>query len=86
MILGIISLVSLCIVVFGAYRSGGVARTGYGFTALFALLYSLTGLVLGLVTALNKKYYKPVPVAAILLNGASLACIGLLLYMGGYLG
>lgn len=84
-ILGIISLVSLGIVVFRAYQSGGAARTGYGFTALLALIYSLTGLILGIVTALNKNYYKPVPVAAILLNGASLACIGLILYMGGYL-
>ncbi len=84
-ILGIISLVSLGIVIFGAYQTGGVAKTGYGFTALFALFYSLAGLVMGIVTVLNKNYYKPVPVAGILLNGASLACIGLILYMGGYL-
>lgn len=84
-ILGIISLVSLGAVVFGAYQSGGVAKTGYGFTALLALVYSLTGLILGIVTAFNKNYYKPVPVAGILLNGMSLACIGLILYMGGYL-
>lgn len=84
-ILGIISLVSLGAAVFGAYRSGGEAKTGYGFTALLALVYSLTGLVLGIVTALNKNYYKPVPVAGIVLNAASLACIGLILYMGGYL-
>lgn len=84
-ILGIISLVSLGIVIFGAYRSGGQAKTGYGFTALLAMIYSLTGLVLGIVTILNKNYYKPVPAAGILLNGAALACIGLILYMGGYL-
>ena len=85
-ILGLISLISLGAAVFGAFRSGGAARNSYGFTGLFAFLYSITGLVLGIVTAVNKNYYKPVPVAGILLNGMSLACIGLILYMGGYLG
>lgn len=82
-ILGIISLASLGVVVYGSYQSGGEAKVGYGFTALLALIYSLIGLVLGIVTVSNKNYYKPVPVAAILLNLVSLACIGLILYMGG---
>ncbi len=84
-ILGIISIAALGAVIFAAYRSGGTARPGYGFTGLLALVYSVIGLILGIVTLLDKSYYKPVPVAAILLNTASLACIGLILYMGGYL-
>lgn len=83
-ILGIISLVSLGTVVFASYRNGE-ARPGYGFTGLLALVYSAVGLVLGIVTAVDRNYYKPVPVAAILVNTAALACIGLILYMGGYL-
>lgn len=59
---------------------------GYGFAGLLAFLYSLIGLVLGITAALNKNYYKAVPVAGILLNLASLGYLGLILYMGGYFG
>lgn len=86
MILGLISLVFLSAAVFGSYRSGGEVGTRYGFTGLLAFLYSLIGLLLGIVTALNKNYYKAVPVAGILLNLVSLVCLGLILYVGGYLG
>lgn len=84
-ILGIISLVSLAVVVFFSYRSGGVAKTGYGVTAFLAGIYSLTGFVLGLVTIQDKNYFRLFPVLGILLNGAALAGIGLILYMGGNL-
>lgn len=84
--LGIISLVSLAAAVFSSGKNGGVAKVSYGFLGLFAFLYSAVGLALGIVTALNKNYYKIVPVTGILLNTVSLACIGLFLYMGGYLG
>lgn len=84
-ILGIISLVSLAVVVFFSYRSGGEAKTGYGVTALLAGIYSLTGFVLGLVTIQDKNYFRLFPVLGILLNGAALAGIGLILYMGGNL-
>lgn len=47
-ILGIISLVSLGIVVFLAYLHGGEAKGGYGVTGLLSVIYSMTGLVFGL--------------------------------------
>ena len=85
-ILGIISLASLGIVVYASYRSGGMAKTGYGATGLLALIYSLTGLVLGIKTAVKEDYFRIIPVLGILLNIAALGEIGLILYMGGYLG
>ena len=84
-ILGMISLASLAIVVFFSYRRGGTAEAGYGVTALLAAIYSLTGFVLSLVTIRDKNYFKLFPVLGILLNGAALAGIGLILYMGGSL-
>lgn len=86
MILGLISIISMSAAVFFSYRSGGEVAVGYGVAGLLAFLYSAVGLVLGIVTALNKNYYKAVPVAGILLNLASLGCLGLILYMGGYFG
>ena len=83
MILGIISLVSLGVVVFLSYRTGGVAAAGYGFTGLLATVFSLVGLVLGTVTVHEKNYYRFFPVAGIVLNLLALGMLGLILYMGG---
>ena len=85
-ILGVISLVSLGVVVFFSYRSGGEAKAGYGVTALLAAAYSLTGLVLGFITVQDKNYFRLFPVLGLVLNGAALAGIGLILYLGGNLG
>lgn len=81
-ILGIISLVSLGIVIFLAYRGGGEALTGYGFTGLLATLFSAVGLVLGILTAKDKNYYSFFPVLGIVLNVAALGGVSLILYAG----
>lgn len=81
-ILGVISLAALGIVIFRAYRSGGEALTGYGFTGVLATVFSLTGLVLGVVTVKDKGYYRLFPVMGTLLNLAALAGVSLILYAG----
>ncbi len=84
-VLGLISLASLGIVVFFSYQSGGAAPTGYGFTGVLALLFSFTGLVLGILTVRDKNYYRLFPVLGVLLNLAALAEISLILYAGANL-
>lgn len=80
--MGIISLVSLGIVIFLSYRSGGEALTGYGFTGLTATLFSIAGLVLGILTVKDKSYYSFFPVLGIVLNVAALGGVSLILYAG----
>lgn len=82
MILGIISLASLCAVVFLTYRAGGDAVAGYGFTGLLATCFSMVGLGLGIVTVREKQYYRFFPVAGIVLNLLALGMVSLILYMG----
>lgn len=84
-ILGVISLVSLGIVVFLSGLSGGSAKVSYGFTGLLAAFFSLAGLLLGVVTVQNKDYYKLFPVLGILFNFLTLAVVCLVLYAGIYL-
>lgn len=84
-ILGIISLVSMGIVVFLTYRSAGEATVGYGITGLLATLFSLVGLILGVVTFRDKDYYRVFPVLGIVLNLLSLGGISLILYVGANL-
>jgi len=84
-VLGVISLASLGIVVFRAYSRAGEAAAGYGFTGVLATLFSLVGLVLGVVTFRDKNYYRLFPVLGIALNLLSLGFISLILYAGANL-
>lgn len=84
-ILGLISLASLWLVVYFSYQASGDAKTGYGFTGLFSLLFSCTGLGLSAVTVRNKDYYRLFPVMGLVLNFLALAGISLILYAGANL-
>ena len=81
-ILGVISLVSIGIVVYLSYTQGGVMHGGYGVTGLLATIYSLVGLVLGILTLRDKNLYRFFPVLGTVLNIVALAGISFLLYFG----
>ncbi len=84
-ILGGISLLALGAVVSVSYLEAGEVPVSYGFTGLFATLFSLVGLCLGVVTASDKNYYRLFPVLGILLNLAALGEVSLILYAGANL-
>ncbi len=81
-ILGIISLASLVTVVFFSYRSGGEAAVKYGFTGVLAMVFSLVGMVLGVLTLSDRNYYRIFPVLGTLLNLIALGGVSLILYAG----
>lgn len=81
-ILGIISLTALVAAVFLAYRSGGEAAVKFGFTGVLATLFSLAGMVLGVLTACDRSYYRLFPVLGIMLNLVALGGVSLILYAG----
>lgn len=81
-ILGIISTVSMAIVVYMTYLHDGEAAAGYGVTGLLAMLFSVAGLILGLITVRNKEYYRLFPWLGTVLNLMVLGGIGLILYLG----
>lgn len=83
--MGIISLVSLGIVVFRTYQNGGEATVGYGLTGLFATIFSLVGLVMGILTVKEKSYYKFFPIFGIVLNLLAFAFVSVILYVGANL-
>ena len=85
MILGIISLVSMGIVTYLSYIQGGVMHGGYGVAGLLATIYSLVGLVLGIVTLRDKDIYRLFPVLGTVFNFVSLAGISFLFYLGSRL-
>ncbi len=81
-ILGIISIVSLVIVVYLSYLKDGQAAVGYGLTGLLAAWFSVIGLILGVVTAQQKQYFRLFPVLGIFLNLAALGFVAFLLQLG----
>lgn len=81
-ILGIISNVSLGIVIYLTYLRSGNAPIGYGLTGLLAVLFSVVGLILGIVTIQQKDYFRFFPVLGILLNLAALGFVAFLLQLG----
>jgi lipopolysaccharide export LptBFGC system permease protein LptF len=81
-ILGIISTVSLAAVLYLTYLRKGNAPTGYGVTGLLIALFSLAGLILGMVTVVEKDRYKFFPCVGIFLNFIALFGIGVVLYAG----
>ena len=71
-ILGGISLVSLGIVTYLSYSQGGVMHGGYGVTGVLATIYSLIGLILGILTLREKDIYRIFPVLGTILNVVAL--------------
>lgn len=81
-ILGVITTLSLIAVIHLSFIQKGDTPISYGLTGFLSMIMSLTGLVLGIVTALEKNYYKLFPTLGIVLNLISLAGIGFIVYAG----
>lgn len=81
-LLGVISTVSLVTVICLTYVRGGEAAVSYGLTGLLATLMSVTGLILGILTALEKDRYRLFPALGILTNFIALAIAVLIVCLG----
>ncbi len=81
-ILGVISLLSIGAVVYLTFMQKGNAPISYGLTGLLTMIMSLVGLVLGIVTVLEKNYYKLFPTLGIVLNLLALVGVGFIVYAG----
>lgn len=77
-VLGLISNVSLAIVLYMTYLNGGNAPLSYGLTGLLAALYSTSGLILGMLTLREKDTFKLFPVLGTLFN---LVALGALIFL-----
>ncbi len=81
-ILGVISFLSVGIVIYMTYRTAGDTRQGYGFTGLLAALFSLIGLILGVSTLQERENYRIFPVLGTILDLVVLIGLGLLVAWG----
>lgn len=83
-VLGAVSLVSVCLVIYISYSRDGGVDAKLGAAAFFALLYSLAGEVLGIMSRLEKDRFYLFPTIGIILNTIVILVVGFLLYLGVY--
>ena len=78
--LGLISVVTIICAVYFSYKNGGQAEARYGVAVMICLIYSIAGLVLGIMSRMEKDIFRLFPNLGIILNVLSLIWVGLLLY------
>ena len=83
-VLGIIALVSLFLAVYETFRNQGQALVKYGVAALFALLFALAGIVLGIMSKMEEDRFYLFSYLGIILNLLAMAGIGFIIYAGVY--
>lgn len=80
--LGIIATTSICIAVYLAYMNKGIAIPQYGMVTFLSFIFSMVGLVLGIVSIMEKDIYRLFPVIGIVFNSIALFMSGSILYLG----
>ena len=81
---GAISFISMCLVIYLSYRWKGAMSPKLGAATFFALLISIAGETLGVMSRLEKDKFYLFPNIGLVLNSISLLIIICLLYLGIY--
>ncbi|MBE5827183.1 MAG: hypothetical protein E7307_11150 [Butyrivibrio sp.] len=81
-ILGCISVGTLIVAVLFTYRDGGQAQLRYAAAAFVAAIFSVVGLVLGIMSRFERDIFKLFPNLGIALNLASIIFVAILLVLG----
>lgn len=83
-ILGVLSIITLFYMVFKSYRLAGDIPQQYGATCILILVFTFTGIILGVVGKMERDKYVLFPYLGIGLNVLALLFISLILYTGAY--
>lgn len=83
-ILGVISLGALIGAVYCTFLAGGEAMVGYGMTALLATFFSIIGLVLGILSRLEKDQFYFFSYVGIVTNTLAIMSIIYFIYIGNF--
>ncbi len=81
-ILGCISVGALAAAVIFTYNDGGQAQLRYAAAALVAAIFSVVGLVLGIMSRTEKDIFKLFPNLGIVLNTLAIAFVIFILVLG----
>lgn len=81
-ILGCISVGTLAVAVLFTYNNGGQAKIQYAAASLFAALFSVVGLILGIKSRFEKDVFKIFPNLGFFLNLLSVIFVIVILFLG----
>lgn len=81
-ILGCISVGALFTAVFLTYKNGGQAQTRYAAAALVAAVFSVVGIILGIMSRFERDIFKLFPNLGIILNSLSIIFVIGVLILG----
>ncbi|MDD3369428.1 MAG: DUF6142 family protein [Lachnospiraceae bacterium] len=81
-ILGLIAVISPVVAVFFSFEVAGEARFQYGLAVFFSMLFALAGLVLGIMSRMEKDKFYLFSYVGIILNVLALAEVSIILYAG----
>lgn len=84
MCLGIISLVTVVLLLYLTYRQGGEASISYAFAGLLASIFSVVGLILSILCINDHYQHHFIGWIGIVLNGIAVLSMAGILYMGMY--
>ncbi|MCR4589175.1 MAG: DUF6142 family protein [Lachnospiraceae bacterium] len=84
-VLGVISVISLVLVIWFSYRTGGAPNARYGAVCVLALVFAVTGIILGVAGRMQRDAFYFFSYLGITLNVIALFIISGILYAGAYL-
>lgn len=83
-ILGIISIATLIYTVLMSYRQDGNVPRQYGAAAMLVMVFAFVGIILGVISRMERDKYYLFSYLGIALNVLVLVAISIILYAGAY--
>ena len=81
-VLGVLSVTALALSVYFSYVNGGQAIMRYAAAAFVAAIFSVVGLVIGIMSRFEKDIFKLFPNIGIILNAIAVAFVVFLVVLG----
>lgn len=82
MILGMVSLLGMAAVIYRSFTDNGATHPGYGLTGLLSVIFTVIGIILGILSLKKRDSYRFFGYMGIILNGLVLAAVAYLCYLG----
>lgn len=81
-VLGLIAVVSEILTIYLSYTLKGDAPAQYGMVMLLSAIFAVAGLVLGILSSVQKDIYRFFPTLGIVFNTVAVGMIGFIIYVG----
>ncbi len=79
--LGVLSVSSIVYSIVLSFNNGGQAEARFAVAIIFCMIYSIAGLVLGIISRMERDIFNFFPNMGIILNIVALVCMGVLLFL-----